>query len=191
MINTDDWFMTFTGKRMRVWHPDPELICIEDIAHHTATTNRWIGASIEPYNVAQHSVHVSLLVPPGYELDGFGHDFHEYALGDSARPIKRSFGAEYRKLVGIWDNAIALRFGLDAGRWHSPVVKHADLTALATERRDLFPSHYWEAEGADREVKADEYAVAPDIERIEPWSWQISEVRFMERWELLRARAAA
>jgi hypothetical protein len=181
-----EWFMTYTGKRMRLWDPDPSLICIEDIAHHLALQNRWTGASFAPYNVAQHSVHVSRLAPSGFELDGFGHDFHEYALGDSARPVKRSFGEDYRRLVEIWDRAIASALNLNADRWHSPEVKHADLVALATERRDLFPFGYWDADGADLDVKAHEYAVPAHPGIIHPWYWRDAEELFLERWRELR-----
>lgn len=76
------------------------------------------------------------------------HDATEAYVGDMVRPLKeglREFYAAYQ-LASLFDEvehriwlAICERFDLDPVLPDS--VKHADLVALATEKRDLMPTH--------------------------------------------------
>ncbi len=58
-FKTTDWIQTFTGKKFFPLTPDPELICIEDIAHSLSMQCRYNGHSKQFYSVAQHSVILS------------------------------------------------------------------------------------------------------------------------------------
>lgn len=51
---SDVWFQTYTGRVWRPLDPQPEDVVQEDIAHALALTNRFNGATREPYSVAQH-----------------------------------------------------------------------------------------------------------------------------------------
>lgn len=129
-----DWFITFTGRQFFPLDPRPEDICIEDIAHSLANICRFGGHCREFYSVAQHSVHVSFLVPQIFSLVGLMHDAAEAYVGDMVRPLKR-FMPEFKSVErSVW-LAIAERFSLP--REMDPIVKLFDNVALLTERRDL------------------------------------------------------
>jgi uncharacterized protein len=86
---TGDWIQTYTGKQFWPLSPLPEDIVIEDIAHALSMQCRFGGHVRTFYSVAQHSVHVSLLVEPQYALWGLLHDAAEAYLVDLPRPIKK------------------------------------------------------------------------------------------------------
>ncbi len=129
------WFITSSGKKIFVRDPRPEVIDIEDIAHALSMLCRFGGHCLRFYSVAQHSVHVSQLVPPGQKLRALLHDASEAYLGDVIRPLKRELSSVYGPLEKQWERAICQRFGIDP--FPSSVVKRADIVALVTERRDL------------------------------------------------------
>jgi hypothetical protein len=54
---------------------------------------------------------------------------------------------EYKAIENNIEQAIRLRFGLPAQQ--SPMVKHADLVMLATEKRDLLTNKEVKFEGID------------------------------------------
>ncbi|WP_145313437.1 metal-dependent phosphohydrolase [Gimesia fumaroli] len=118
--------------------PDPDLIDINDIAHQLSLINRFNGATVEPYSVAQHSVIVSNIVNPEFALLGLLHDAAEAYVGDIVHPVKegiRDFFWEFERpcLSVIFD-----KYGVGhnpAGLW---CVETADMQARATEFRDLF-----------------------------------------------------
>lgn len=118
----------------------PDDIAVEDIAQGLAFTCRFSGQCYRYYSVAEHSLLVSRLVAPAYELAALLHDAAEAYLGDIPTPLKyqQSF-AFFRKAEERGQAAIAERFGLRPEELHDPVIRHADLVALAIERRDLMP----------------------------------------------------
>jgi hypothetical protein len=148
-----------SGTYVDLLHPDPDDIHLEDIAHHLAGINRWTGAS--RYTVAEHCVYVSCLAPPARARWSLLHDAAEFVLGDVSGPLKSvlrgvsdlpdcvraELRAElspalweflsvaipgYKALQSRWDNAIAVRFGVE------PLdVKQWDREALLAERRDI------------------------------------------------------
>lgn len=75
--------------------PDPALITPAAIAHRLARINRWGGATLVPYSVAQHSLLVAQIVrrrhPPRRDLvlHALLHDAHEYLVGDIIAPVER------------------------------------------------------------------------------------------------------
>ncbi len=96
------------------------------------------GGHAGGYSVAQHCVLVSVICP-SRPWDGLAHDLAEAYYGDFPTPLKRLI-KETSPILKARLNAIdlaveeAFLFAPD-----QPVVKKADLTALATERRDLLP----------------------------------------------------
>ena len=53
---------TYMGLKVNPLDLHPSEIWIEDIAHHLAIQNRFVGATVRPINVAQHSVYVYKLL---------------------------------------------------------------------------------------------------------------------------------
>lgn len=143
----------FTGP------PCPHLrpVRIEDIAHHLALLNRFHGATTRPYSVAEHSLLVcQLAAEAGYtpmvQLAALLHDGHEAYTNDLASPAKQAIDVATMP-VGVlaWrqfeaEHALHMRkhFGITTiyNAWRAP-LRHLDLVALATERRDLTA---WRAE---------------------------------------------
>ena len=142
---------TYTGRRFYPLDPNPSDVCIEDIAHALAMICRFNGHTREFYSVADHSVHVSRLVPPGYALAGLLHDASEAYIADVSRPVKhteqmRSYrDAEGRLMSAIWDGLnirpTSMRDWLRW--WHEAPVCDADNAMLALEARSLLPYDPW------------------------------------------------
>jgi len=174
------FLQTFTGLKFHPFFPRPEEICIADIAHGLAATNRFAGMTIEPYSVAQHSIHVSRLVPPQDALWGLLHDASEAYLLDMPRPIKE-YLPEYREVEQRVMEVICERFGLDPREPAS--VKDADRRLLSTEHRDLMrPGLLWETD-----------TVPPLEDHIKPWGHRDAERLFLSAFHCLtltRDRAA-
>lgn len=129
---------TYTGKLFYPLEPDPELICIEDIAHGLANQCRFAGQAVcRYYSVAEHCIHVSRICDPSVALWGLLHDAAEAYLGDMPRPLKHAtaFGAVYREAEDALMAAICDRFGLR--RREPESVDIADGAVLLAERRDL------------------------------------------------------
>jgi hypothetical protein len=129
------------------------MICIEDIAHGLSQLCRFSGQTLEFYSVAQHSVMVSDVVTmldgssdefPKMERDkknelalvALLHDASEAYIIDLPTPVKAHVQG-YVELEHAVMTVIAKRFDLDIELFAHPLVKHADMTMLATEKRDL------------------------------------------------------
>lgn len=130
---------TASGLPFYVADPRAEDIRIEDIAAHLARICRFGGAlrdDIDHYSVAQHSVLVSMHVPPGFELEGLLHDAAEAYIGDIIKPVKMALrNPSFAVLEDRIDAAIRRKFGLPVDM--SQPVKAADFFAIATEHRDV------------------------------------------------------
>lgn len=79
---------TYTGKTICLTDPDPEDICLEDIAHGLANLCRFNGQCSRFYSVAHHTMLVSVLVAPTFAPEALLHDAAEAYLGDMTRPLK-------------------------------------------------------------------------------------------------------
>ncbi|KFD18376.1 hypothetical protein GTPT_2566 [Tatumella ptyseos ATCC 33301] len=128
------WIYTNSGEHFNFISPRPEQICIDDIACGLSNICRFTGQLNEFYSVAQHSVLASHIVPPEFAFEALMHDAQEAYLGDVSSPLKGLL-PDYRRIERIVEMVIRMNYGLPAVM--SSVVKHADLTLLATERRDF------------------------------------------------------
>lgn len=187
------WMITASGRKLEIAAIGAEDIEISDVSAHLAKLCRFTGACRIFWPVSEHSLLVERILAarcPGdivLRLCGLLHDGTEYALQDLATPVKDHVGLLYRPLErAVWW-AFSERFGLP--REMPPEVKHADLVALATEKRDLMPFH------------AEPWSV---LDGIEPWHervgipelhWRESQRRFLEKYQELQSlrgkRAAA
>jgi 5'-deoxynucleotidase YfbR-like HD superfamily hydrolase len=130
------WLLTASGKQFDPVDPQPDMIDLVDIANGLSNECRFAGQCRYFYSVAQHSVLVSQNVPRENAWEALLHDAAEAYIKDIPAPIKRLL-PDYRALEHKIEAAIRARFGLPDSQ--TPIVKHADLVLLATERRDLMP----------------------------------------------------
>jgi uncharacterized protein len=131
-----NWICTFTGKRFHVTDPSIDEICIEDIAHALAMMCRFSGHVRDFYSVAEHSVHMSYLVPPEHAFEALMHDASEAYIVDIPRPLKYSpemsgYSAIEERVQGL----INQKFGLPNEM--TPIVKHYDNVMLVTEQSKI------------------------------------------------------
>lgn len=158
------YMVTIHGDTINLASPRTAPIKLETIAAQLAGTYRYNGATRRPVmgqpgaferrplSVAEHSLLTLEIAErdlgvtcPATRLATLMHDAHEAYLGDRTTPYKQACrqmgdmtGADLLDVE--WENAIALRFGYFTARqagWRA--IKHADLTALSTEMRDLLP----------------------------------------------------
>lgn len=162
--------LTATGKRFDLYEPDADLIDPRDIAHSLAHLCRFNGHTREFYSVAQHACMVADLVPEQDKLAALLHDAAEAYIGDMVQPLKQWMYAYQDVEQWIWER-ICIRFNLDPKLPAS--VCHADLVALATERRDLMP--------ADPAIWACLIGIEPTAETIRPWSATEARITFHQR----------
>lgn len=132
------WFQTYSGIRFYPWRPSVEMISIIDIAHHTALTNRWSGATSFPISVAQHQVAcwklAKFLYPdaPAIQKWALFHDSAEAYVMDLVRPIKK-FIPEFQAMEKAVLRCIHKKFDLI---WPMPEeVKRIDNLQLALENQ--------------------------------------------------------
>lgn len=168
-----DAIVTYTGKIVRPLDPDPETICIEDIAHSLANVCRYTGHTSKFYSVGQHSVIVSTIVGENRhdQLFGLMHDATEAYLSDLARPVKNQpgLGGTYRRAeTKLW-LAIAFKFCLPEKM--PSIVKWADDEILNAEIRDLMPFDPY----APSKLKTIDPCMPPKAKRM-----------FLERFEELK-----
>jgi len=143
--------VTYTGKPFDLLDPQPEMVCIEDIAHALAHICRYTGHVREFYSVAQHCVLMTNADLPGDPLQRLLHDSAEAYIGDIARPWKQLLYINRPDLapytthtilsVKIFEQKIQDIIGEALGikLIHSAEVKEADNRIMATEIRDLMP----------------------------------------------------
>lgn len=172
------WIQTANGRTFDLAQPRPEDIHVDDIAHHLAAINRYTGAARRPYNVAQHSCLVSQLLPPRLRLAGLLHDAAEAYTGDWSSPMKVLVRLEapglLEKIHGRIERAVEERFGLKLAEEDHALIKWADYTLLATEKRDLMPLD-------SRPGWADSAGVVelpPPLEREIKWPWSFDDSKF-------------
>lgn len=129
------WMQTYTGGRFFPLDPNPEEVCIEDIAQALSNQTRFNGHLDCFYSVAQHSVLVSRLCSERNRLTGLLHDATEAYVGDMIRPLKL-YMPEYKEVEKkVW-KAITKKFNLPEEL--PKEVHHFDMVVCAAEKRDLF-----------------------------------------------------
>lgn len=80
---------TFTGIEFDLLNPTIDMIDIRDIAHHLSYENRFNGATIYPYSVAQHSIYMAQIAPDEFKLEYLLHDAEEAYYKDLPAPLKK------------------------------------------------------------------------------------------------------
>lgn len=165
--------LTANGGIFDFEHPRRSEFTIEDIAHALSHICRFTGHVREFYSVAQHSVHVSHLVPPEHALAGLLHDAPEAFIGDVTSPLKRLL-PDYKAIEKRVEAEVLGRFGVALPLPDS--VKEADLVMLATERRDLMPQDH------PRMVWMLPAHIEPRTKTIDPWDPELARQLFLYRF---------
>jgi len=179
------WKQSYTGLPMDLAAPKPEQFSILDTAHSLATMNRYGGHCAWPMWVGQHSLKVAEIVAatdPTQALAALLHELEEPWIGDWSSPLKwilKRTCPEAIALIAPIKRAGEIAFGLAPGAVDSPLIKHADLIMLATEKRDLFgpaPRDGWgDATG---------FVLPEPLEgRCEEWTWRETKGRFLDAFE--------
>lgn len=119
---------------------------LREVCHSLANINRYTGHTRVAYSVAEHSLLVARIARemlgdnPMLQLLCLLHDGHECITGDVASPIKQELGEAWHRFETREQTRFLAHYELlDAWHTHHAAVKHYDLVALATERRDLLP----------------------------------------------------
>lgn len=107
-----------------------------DIATALSNICRYTGHLQEHYSVAQHSVHVSHLVPPRMALAGLMHDAAEAYLGDVSSPLKALL-PDYKVIEKRVEECIASHFKIPHLCPLAAPIKVADRTMLEAEMAAL------------------------------------------------------
>ena len=126
--------ITYTGKKFSLFDPQPEDICIEDIAHHLSLICRYNGACKHHYSVAQHCVLAKELVP-GHAAQALFHDAGEAYYGDIPTPFKtllqQIIGDKFIEILKRIDKAIFDKFEIP---WPcDPEIKQIDNQLFVAE----------------------------------------------------------
>ena len=173
---------TFSGKMFRYLKPEPEDVCIEDIAHGLSQLNRFVGQTTKPYSVAQHSVLVSQTCPKEFALYGLLHDASEAYTNDVCRVLKLSPGmGVYKWYENLAMSAVCKKFSLPEKE--PSEVKTADLVLLLTEKRDLFKNTcLWAVNKYDGTSHLE-----PLKKKIRPWTAEEAEEKFLDRFQVLKS----
>lgn len=147
---------TYTGQGIDPFKVRPEDIRLDDIAHHLGMICRFGGATPRFYSVAQHAVHVSMMVldlskDPAWALHALHHDSAEAYIGDIRGPIKRkTFLDDGHYAVRLFEDVERGILAEIEGKLNLPVmsalekasmetlIRAADLAQLQNEFAGLF-----------------------------------------------------
>jgi hypothetical protein len=181
---------TFTKRRVNLLDLRVEDICIEDVAHHLACTNRFNGALIYPVSVAQHSVYVSKLCEgTGYELEGLLHDGAEAFVGDVTKWLKESDEmAAFRVVEDRVQELVYQAFGISIADIAAPAMMHPEVKAA-----DMLMVRY-EAMQSGFSIPHPDYPKSISIDEFQrigqwrPWNWKNAERAFLKRFFALHPR---
>lgn len=185
-----EWIEILGGNVWRFGATDNKLtLTIEQLAKALSQINRFTGHTTArwPYTVAQHSVFVSELLDldPVLAMAGLMHDAPEIIIGDVTTPVKWFLGkekfaplkTEEHRAYGAIMNGLGVAHTVPA-EWE-PFVKHADLIALVTEKRDLL----------NAKIQWNYYTEIPrHHRRIVPVSCQAAAKMFVRRFRELKRR---
>ncbi len=166
-----------SGRYYDYLDPEGSTYDIEDVAHALSQQNRFAGHTVRPYPTAAHCCMVHDHLPAQHQKAGLLHDGHESFVIDAPSPMKLVLPG-YKAFEVLHQEAFLARFGLRMADVLDPAVKQADLEALATEKRDLFP--YDSDPGQWTWLEARPWALpTPD------WSPARAKREFLDRYEQL------
>jgi len=128
---------TNSGVMIDILHPDPLMMCIEDIAHSLSHQCRFNGHTDKLYSVAQHCVVMATLpqTPGRLRMTALLHDAAEAYLGDVVSPLKQLL-PQYKEIEDNMNYIIAEAFGLQYP--FDPIINELDRFMLEEEFKLYF-----------------------------------------------------
>lgn len=126
--------LLYSGRYFSYERPHDSDWTLEDIAHGLAMTCRFGGQARRFYSVAEHSVYVSLLVPPELAWDALMHDAAEAFICDMPKPLKEIL-PDYKRIEKHVESAIIERYGLIDPMPRE--IKLADIQMLRAEQLQI------------------------------------------------------
>ncbi len=145
----------------------------EIIAHALSNLCRFTGHGRRFYSVAEHSVHVSRIVPPRWAFTALMHDAAEAFVGDIAKPLKVML-PDFAVIEDRVERALFERLGLPLPM--PPEIKAADRAMLAVEQHAVMGN-------ADQWHHTHGEAPAPVT--IHFWTPEEARAHFLARYEEL------
>ena len=177
--------ITRTGKVMDIVNPDPATIDIESIAAGLAYQGRFTGQTRLYYDIARHSILVSLLVPKHIALKALLHDADEAFINDIARPVKpllKDYSALQKKMLGAILETFGFSLPLEAE------IKQADQAAVAIEQALLMPAtEFWPPILPQQTVQALLKAFSIPVGFFLASNPEVSRIDFLRRFNKLKA----
>lgn len=168
---TNDFVLTKSGEHIHLQNGFTEgQIKIDDISHSLAIQNRFVGHTIYPYSIAQHSVNCCRAAEafhheddPEVLLSILMHDAVEAYVGDIARPTKYMFCADLRKIEGTLERQIYYKYGLPYhGVRFRKLLAEVDSRMCATESallcKEKMPPHLTVYENAHLRLDLTEWS---------------------------------
>lgn len=157
---------------------------LDELVMGLARTPRWLGETIRPWSVLQHSLVVFDLTAGDTaetRLFGLCHDIEEALTGDIPRPHKTEAQADYERTLRRWiyRDTLGLPYPVERSRRR---VERADDIALIAEARVLCrPEVYEDAirRGVRGEAPTDE-----ELDRAASQVWQIAGMDFREQTDV-------
>lgn len=183
------WIQTRSGLAFDLADPQPDMVCLQDIASALARMPRFTGHGSAHYTVAQHSVLAAVCCADRDQRAAcLLHDASEAYTCDLSAPLKRLL-REHTDAFDIIEariqNAINARFGLPHDAHKHPAVKAVDLALVHTERRCFMgtpPADWSEPEPADV------YRSLCSCADIQAWSGDHAREEFLVMARLLAIR---
>lgn len=134
--------VTYTGRPFDYDNITKDSIYVKDILHSLPRINRFIGHSVRPYSVGEHTflglvMAEKLGLSPLQRLNWFIHDFTEAYVGDCPTPLKKRMPL-FSEIEAQVEEAIREHLMLDPMTEEEElIVKRIDNTMLVLEMRDL------------------------------------------------------
>ncbi len=134
---------TYSGIDFDLLNPQPDMIVIEDIAHHLSLTCRFNGAVPCFYSVAEHSLLAESCVPNDATTTNrlrravLLHDAAEAYVGDCVTPLKQLL-KNYQEIENLIQYRIFQKFCGHVSEGEKTYIKIVDRQALNYEFKCVF-----------------------------------------------------
>lgn len=105
------YMRTIMGREISIFAPNPQDLCVFDVAHGLAHLCRYAGHVRHFYSVAEHCFWASVIAPPHLALVCQLHDAAETNINDLIQPVKQHISG-YKLIEDGFEAAYAEQFGL-------------------------------------------------------------------------------